>query len=151
MNNPISRSLVIRVPCLPDRRLSPNASRKLHWGAKTKAKRELQEATFGACLAATQEYRKRASRVWNPLKHAIIHIRIVVSDRRRIMDSDNTIASLKPALDCLQAYTGKWQELRAGIIVNDRDLRIGNVEWEVSRSKPRGMIFTIEEELSTEE
>jgi len=67
------------------------------------------------------------------------------------MDIDNTIASLKPALDCLQVYTGKWQELRAGIIVNDRDLRIGDVEWEVSRSKPRGMIFTIEEELSTEE
>ncbi|HCX90709.1 MAG TPA: hypothetical protein DHT43_09415 [Deltaproteobacteria bacterium] len=67
------------------------------------------------------------------------------------MDIDNTIASLKPALDCLQVYTGKLQELRAGIIVNDRDLRIGDVEWEVSRSKPRGMIFTIEEELSTEE
>lgn len=130
----------IEIPCLPDRRLSPNKSRKQHWGAEKKAKTELQTATFGACLAFKQEYRNRTGECWKPLDRATLSIKIVNGVRR--MDRDNTIACMKFAIDVLQcpAVDGL---LRGSIIVNDSRLSFGTVEWVREKGRRPATLFIL--------
>jgi hypothetical protein len=138
-------TIVIHIPILPDRRLGPNASRRQHWGIRAKAKADLQEAVFGGCLEAKQEWARHNGGCWMPLTEATLDVKIVTRDRRRIMDRDNTIACLKHAIDVLQIEKD-GPSPRAGIIVDDKNLAIGEVEWVLNQRVQSGIVFTIKGE-----
>jgi len=88
---------------LPPRELNPNYHG--HWRRKQKATQELRQA---AKLCALQACR------FNPPEYikAEVSVTLIVPNRRYFRDPDNTLASLKPAIDgCVDA----------GVIIGDSD------------------------------
>jgi len=118
------------IPILPNRALSPNASWKMHWGTKAKHKTDLQVAVSGA-MFQFGNWLRREQKIFVIFENATINIDIHCWDKRKFMDRDNTIAALKHGFDVLQAR----------VIANDKDLRIGHVEWH--KSLRQGMVWTI--------
>ena len=115
--------ITITVPMMIPRELTPNASRNIHWGTKTKIKRELELMAFYACVDARNKYAVKTGRVWVPLKKATVDYTFVVPDKRYVRDDDNQIAGCKALRDTLQGGRG-------GIIVDDKDLVTGSVSWQ---------------------
>lgn len=120
------REIIINIPGMIPRLLTPNVSRKVHWGTIAKAKTELQTRTFYAAVDAKNRYACDNGRIWEPLKVAMIDYLFIVPDKRYIRDSDNQIAGCKYLCDSLQVGM-------AGIIENDKELTIKSITWEFGK------------------
>ena len=85
----------IEIPMLPPKECSPNA--RVHWARKARAAKAYRTAANACALAASQLARPQWSK-------AELFITIIISDKRHIRDTDNAIASIKPAVDgCVDA------------------------------------------------
>lgn len=133
----------ISIPAVPDRRLSPNRSRQQHWGSYKKAKSELQSATLGGCLEFKQRYRQATKQCWQAMDQATLSIKVINGTKK--MDRDNTLATLKHAIDVLQ-IDGNLQEPRAGIIITDSRLKYGEIEWIRDNDKKAQILFILTKE-----
>lgn len=114
----------------PPKELSPNA--RCHWAVKNRAKQRFQthaRIQMHNCFVATVDKKPR----WKAAKYSI---RALCGKSRRVRpDEDNLIASLKPALDCLQTV---------GIVENDRGLSIAkSVEWIKTNAKESLVELTV--------
>ena len=106
-------ALRIIVPQVPDRALSPNASREQHWGTKTKARNELARSAWAVAYDVRPE-----NAIEGPVD---VTARICWPRGRKRMDTDNAIACLKAMLD---AFT------KAGIWQDDKQIRTLDVQQE---------------------
>lgn len=94
-----SRVVEVTIPGTPPRCLSPNASRELHWGTKTKAKNQLRRDAERAAVAV------RNTCGGGPLFTGQVRVRTTVAweKGRKLMDGDNVLASLKVLYDGITA------------------------------------------------
>jgi crossover junction endodeoxyribonuclease RusA len=90
----------------PDKLLSPNA--RCHWAVKSKCTKQHRAL---ACIAARQQCGSRPN--W---KSAFYSLTCTLAPKQRQPDEQNLIAHLKAYVDGIED---------AGIIQNDRGLRIG--------------------------
>ena len=97
--------LCIKLPW-PDRKLSPNA--RCHWAVKSKCTKQHRAL---ACITARQQCGTPPK--W---KSAYYWVKCTLGPKMKTPDEDNLLSSLKAYRDGLQD---------AGIVVNDRGLRIG--------------------------
>jgi len=97
--------LCIRLPW-PDRKLSPNA--RCHWAVKSKCTKQHRAL---ACIAARQQCGTPPR--WKSAYYSVI---CTLGPKMKTPDEDNLLSSLKAYRDGLQD---------AGVVVNDRGLRIG--------------------------
>lgn len=105
------RVLTVIVPGDLPRELSPNASRAIHWGTKSKMRAGVKHAAFYATKEALGAW-ERQHGPWEPLQgRTEVQIVIAWGKGRRIMDQDNALASCKAVID---------QLAEAGVIANDR-------------------------------
>lgn len=90
------RTIVVEIPLLPPRQLSPNW--RGHWRVRHQASRLMRQSAMMCALNASDCSRPG-------FEKARLIITIVVPDRRYIiLDTDNTLACLKPAVDgCVDA------------------------------------------------
>lgn len=94
--------LTIEVPSLPDRLLSPNRSRNVHWGTVTKARNEFKNAVYYSAHWVKPDG-------WVAPEKARVTITFVYATNRR-RDQTNLIAMWKHGEDMLVA---------SGILVDD--------------------------------
>jgi len=118
----------VEIPQLPPKELSPNG--RYHWAVKARATRVLREAAFYCAMTNTSR----------PQYHeAEVSITIVVPDRRHMRDTDNVLASLKPAIDgCVDA----------GIIPDDSPPHLYYrlpVVWEIDKERAPLIILEFSE------
>lgn len=119
-------TLTMHIPP-PARALEPNA--RVNWRTLAKAKARGKEIAYYVALEALDG---RDPPRW-PL--AEVRVRWFVRDKRGLTrDRDNCIASLKATFDGIAA---------AGIVENDRGLRIGAVDVEVGAPRELGVKLTI--------
>lgn len=102
--------LAIEIP-LPGRELSPNASRKLHWGRKAVARNRAKQHAEYATRSALG---RREAPQW-----ARTRVEIVCRGPTQI-DQDNLVAWLKASLDAIAAT----------LKLNDRTFVIDTPKWE---------------------
>ena len=114
------KTIRVEIPMLPPPQLNPNW--RGHWSARAKAARSFRGAAMVCALGASDFSHPDFPR-------AQLSVGIVIPDRRYMRDTDNALASLKPAVDgCVDA----------GII---RDDAPGNltyampVEYEVDKDR----------------
>lgn len=109
-------TLTVTIPWTPPRILSPNASRRVHFGTKTKARNAAKRVAHDATLDALQNLAADVALPW------LVPYRVVVAwgKGRQRMDDDNLIASLKAAQDGVCAT----------IEIDDRDLRLTGITQE---------------------
>ncbi len=122
------RSLALRIPSQPEAALSPNASRKIHWGTKAKIRKKQREAWFDEAWAAVLESDQRPPLFTGPV---VCTITIYRGKNRKPMDQDNLLAAMKAGLDQLQ---------EAGVIANDKQLVFDPV---VQERDPDGVGYTL--------
>jgi hypothetical protein len=91
-------TLTVIVPAVPVRALSPNASRKQHWGTPHRARVALKEAAFYAAYDAL-------SNQVAPSPPYRVAVRVAWPDQRE-WDDDNIIAALKSARDTISTLLG---------------------------------------------
>ncbi len=124
--------LTITIPGQLDKRLSPNASRTMHWGGKTRARDEAKhdaalytrQAAFGVDITG--------------IERATYHIELGKAKGEKQKDADNLTASCKAHLDAIAETLGvddRGWTLGAVTQVRDPD-GIGYVaitlEWEAA-------------------
>jgi len=131
----------IEIPMLPPVALGPNASRKMHWGARLRIKHTWQNAAYYEMLP----YRDKA------LKKATMSVTCVIPDKRHEMDTDNVLAILKPIIDMLkpEQHNSKHperKEPRLAVIVDDNPdvLTINKPVWIVDKARAPLTIIQIE-------
>lgn len=130
------RKITIEIPYKIPRILTPNRSRKVHWGTIAKAKTEAQRAAFYAMVSARNNYQIAHREMWMPLGRATCEYFIYIKDRRSIYDDDNIIAGLKHIRDALQMPVwGQGQQWRAGIIKDDSQLVTKRINWIIGKEK----------------
>jgi hypothetical protein len=110
----MTNTLTVIVPAVPVRALSPNASRKQHWGTKARAKAEAQTAAVTGVMRALHEEGQSI-----PTPPYRVSIRVEWGKGRRQHDDDNiiacckgmrdTIAHLMDVDDAVWTYTGVTQ------------------------------------------
>lgn len=103
--------LQITIPGKLDPRLSPNASRKMHWGTKTKAR---EEAKGTASLYTRQAMHGIDT---TGVDRATYHIELGKAHGEKQKDADNLTASCKATLDAIAETLG----------VDDRGWTLGTV------------------------
>ena len=126
--------IVIEIPMLPPKQASPNW--RGHWAVKYRAMRNYKEVTYLMAKASLR------GRDFQSLDRAIIRPTFVVPNRRYIMDPDNALASLKSAIDGLQA---------ARIIANDRNVVILPVTYRIDTTTESKIILEIEATISNDQ
>lgn len=89
------RTVKVEIPILPPRELNPNW--RGHWAARAATGKIYRNAAMLFALQASHCSRPAFSR-------AEVSITIVIPDRRHVRDTDNVLASIKPAMDgCIDA------------------------------------------------
>jgi hypothetical protein len=121
--------IMIEVPMLVPRELTPNRPRGIHWYSVHKMKVDLQTATYSAAWDAITRWTRENQKAWLAFKYATINFHFHVRDRRFIKDDDNVIAGAKYMIDVLQRGTKRGTAIRVGIIENDKNVKIGDVNW----------------------
>ena len=131
----MSRSLVLRIPSQPERALSPNAGRGVHWGTKHRLREEQREAWGWAALEALPAD--------GPYPHfggsVSCQITVYRGRNRKPMDADNLLACMKAGIDQLQ---------EVGVVANDNQLVFLPV---VQERDPDGVGYTLVELRALEE
>ena len=103
--------LIVTIPGKIERRLSPNASRHMHWATKKKARDDAQEAA--ALYARQSAYEHDVTGI----SAATYHIELGKAKGEKQKDADNLVASCKAYLDGIAAALG----------VDDRGWTLGTV------------------------
>ncbi len=119
----------IIIPYLPPRELSPNA--RCHWSVKHRASAQLKADAYFLALLQRMD-------AWSPILHPVVNVTFIVA-QKRTRDRDNAMASLKSAIDGLEA---------AGIFFNDSLVKWGSIEWEVDKSRAPMTIIEVKDETS---
>ena len=88
----MNTQLIVNLPIVPERVLSPNA--RVHWTVKYRAARRLKDAVI---LLTREAVRKQE---WTAPEKAILQFTVCLTSRRR-RDADNIVAMMKPAQDAL--------------------------------------------------
>ncbi len=125
--------MVIRVPVLPNRKLSPNGNR-VHWAVLSRVKQDWKDAVY---YSALKEKNGTPIKAWEPLKHARLSLTFVYATNRT-RDADNLVAMFKYGQDML---------VSAGIIEADdvRHLQIASPEVVVDKKAAPMTIIKVEE------
>jgi hypothetical protein len=97
----MSDTLTVIVPAVPVRALSPNASRKQHWGTAHREREALRAATHLATRNTLNA--QNGQRPGPPYR---VTVRVEWGKGGRRMDDDNIIAALKAARDVVATYLG---------------------------------------------
>ncbi len=125
----MTEPITITMP-IPGRELSPNG--RAHWAVKArevkKARTLAQVEAHNAMICAG--FPKQAK--W---ERATVTAKVIKRDRRGKMDDDNFKASCKSYCDGV---------CDAGLILNDRGLVWGDVEWEVDKAKEPCVVLRFE-------
>jgi len=121
------RKIRIEIPALPPREASPNW--RGHWTARYRGMRD-----YKTLVAIRARQAMRANPTTQPLPAARIDTTLVVRDNRYIMDGDNAIASLKAGIDGL---------VEAGILQDDKDIRVSPVFYDVDKTRAPMTIFHV--------
>jgi Holliday junction resolvase RusA-like endonuclease len=111
--------VLVRVPMEPPRELSPNASRNLHWGTKTRIRNRWKEAWYWAAYRGIGE--TNDPRVI--LGPVVVKVTYYLPKGAKRWDKDNLISTCKHGFDQLQ---------EARVIANDR--QIDDIEVEQVRA-----------------
>lgn len=86
------KKLIVAIPIVPERALSPNA--RVHWAEKWRAAARLKDAVI---LLTREAVRKQE---WIAPEKATLQFTVCLT-RRRQRDADNIVAMMKPAQDAL--------------------------------------------------
>lgn len=114
------KQIVVTIP-IPPQACNPNRSH-VHWRTRHAAAKRAREDAMLCALEASDSERPG----WS---EAVCHIRWFGKTRSCLrLDRDNIIAATKPSRDGLTD---------AGIWVDDRHVRIGEVTREVDKANPR--------------
>lgn len=118
----IARTLVVFVDVAP---LSPNRTRRLHWGQRARLAHAARTEAVKAWLA---DYRPEAT--------VPVDVRLIVRTSGRTMDQDNLIAACKPILDGL--FNSAWTP-------NDSPewVRLGEVTQEKCPKGDEAVVVTV--------
>lgn len=138
------RKITLEIPSGIPPALKSNRSRYQHFRKTTAAKNEFQRLIYLIGYDARQKYEDQTGENWEPIKAGIIHLKLVIKNRRYIQDSTNVIWAMKPLYDELQTEK-KGKIAGCGIIVNDKNFKVGKVEWEVDAERAPLIIVTVEE------
>ena len=116
----MSDAIVITIPAGPAYSISPN-SRK-HWRVKHRESQELKRIAIFSSLAERDYTTKPFLSVLGPVN---LYWTIYLGKRRYMMDRDNAMATMKPAMDGL---------VEAGVIEGDtqdivRAITVDQVRW----------------------
>ena len=109
------RRFAFSVPSVPTRALSPNASNRMHWGTKAKA-RDRMAHDWGWAIKESLAgdgiwYADRLTPVFD--SPVSCQIAVYWPPHRKGMDGDNLLACFKKGIDQLQEQ---------GIVANDRQI-----------------------------
>jgi hypothetical protein len=109
------RTFEFTVPSVPGRALSPNASRKQHWGHRRDARDEMRTAWGYAIKSKANKTEYAQDRFIDPWFSGTVTCKIEVfwPPRRSGMDGDNLLSCFKVGIDQLQEQ---------GIVADDRQL-----------------------------
>lgn len=122
------RSFEFEVPSVPDRALSPNANRRMHWSHKRDARDEMSH-DWGMAIKAARGTKNQ----WNSpvfTGDVGIHLDVLWPPGRQPMDFDNLILCFKRGVDQLQ---------KQGIL--EDDFQIKRVSWtQVKDPEKRGKV-----------
>lgn len=111
---PAGLTIVVTIPGNPSRDLSPNASRKLHWSYKHRARQELHDNAYYATKEAIARYESTHG-VFVALSCVVdVNWTIAWGHGRRVMDGDNALANCKALWDGMAD---------AGLVENDKQFR----------------------------
>lgn len=118
--------LTIELPVQIARELTPNASRAIHWGTKTRLLNELKETTWKATLAAVQNHHGPVPAI--PL---VMHLTVYHGRNRKRHDDDNIIGWAKRGVRDTIAQT---------LHVDDRHITTGTI---TQLRDPSGLGFVV--------
>ena len=96
----------VEIPMLPPKQCSPNW--RGHWANRARSVSSFRNAAFVCCIADLD-------RDFTQLEKAEVQVTLVIRDQRYIRDTDNMLASLKPAIDGCVDF---------GIIAGDDDAHL---------------------------
>lgn len=90
-------AITLWIPAVPDSVLSPNST--AHWREKATSKRALREVSYLSCTSQLNALPYGLLAALPQDREVIVGVEILWPSRRKVMDQDNAIASLKALLD----------------------------------------------------
>jgi hypothetical protein len=132
------RRFSFEVPSVPGRALSPNASRKQHWGHRRDARDEMRKAWFYAIKerwpTMDTDWVHENAYFKGPV---VCKIEVYWPPRRSGMDGDNLLACFKWGIDQIQEH---------GVVADDRQLSFAPIVQDKDPEKRGFVRVTLEGE-----